>query len=224
MKRNTKTNAGELVFAVLATDVAIFTIDKGSLKVLLIDINIPPYYKNKLGIPGGLILPEETAEESVLRHIKKKANIELSYLEQLYTFSAINRDPRNRVVSVGYFGFVKPNNVNTADGIHWLSVGTLPELAFDHNQIVTKALERIKGKFGYTSIVQGLLPEEFTLSDLQSTYETVLGQGQDKRNFRKKILALGCLKATGNKRAIGRARPAELYSFVSTPEQIMDML
>jgi 8-oxo-dGTP diphosphatase len=220
-----KPNTNDLRFAVIATDVVIFAIHKGALKVLLIDIDIPPYYEGMMGIPGGVMNKEETAEESVIRHIKYKANIELSYMEQLYTFSALDRDPRNRVVSVSYFGFVKPDGLHEeVDGIHWLDVGRLPKLAFDHNEIVKKALERVRAKFEYTTIVQGLLPDKFTLSELQSVYETVLGRGQDKRNFRKKILGLGCLEATGDKRTVGRSRPAELYKFISGPDKVLDII
>ncbi|MDD4409322.1 MAG: NUDIX domain-containing protein [Candidatus Pacebacteria bacterium] len=220
-----KSSPEELRFAILATDVVIFAINNKSLDVLLIDIDIPPHYKKMMGIPGGLINDDETAEESVMRHVNNKAKIDLSYIEQLYTFSSLDRDLRNRVVSVAYFAFVKPSDILKRDAnVHWMDVRDLPELAFDHNEIIKKALDRVRGKFEYTTFVQGLLPDEFTLSELQVAYEIVLGREQDKRNFRKKILSLNCLEATGSKRVAGRSRPAELYRFISEPGQVLDII
>lgn len=219
----------ELHFAVLATDVVIFAIDGNALKVLLIDVNVPPIYKNMLGVPGGLIRPDETADDSVYRHIKVKAGLTPSYAEQLYTFSSINRDPRGRVVSVAYIALVSPEELAKRMSeeeikVYWKDVKHLPKLAYDHNEIVKKAVERLKSKFEYTTIVQGFLDKEFTLSELQDVYEIVLDRTLDKRNFRKKILAVNIVKPI-KKMRIGEAnRPAGLYTFSSKKPQIIEIL
>lgn len=202
----------DLKFAILATDVVIFAIHENALKVLLIDINIPPYYNNIYGVPGGLILPEETAEDSVYRHIRNKAGVKDINIEQLYTFSSIDRDPRGRVVSVAYFGLM-PSIITTQSKVYWKDINKLPQLAYDHKEIIKKAVERLKAKMEYTTIVRGFLPKAFTLSELQKVYEIVLNKKFDKRNFRKKMLSFGFLKSIGTQKKGEPNRPADLYKF-----------
>lgn len=201
-------------FAVIATDVVVFTILGEKLKVLLTPIN-NAYFKGSFGFPGGMILPDETADDSVKRHMKKKAGIESpAHIEQLYAMSAIDRDPRGRVVSVAYIALVPPSRAGlVAPGALWADARKLPKLAYDHNAIAEKALERLGERLENAAIGRHLLSSQFTLTDLQRVHELVLGQTLDKRNFRKKILALGLLKSTGKFRTGGRARPALLYSF-----------
>lgn len=220
MNKNNKSK--NIKFAILATDVVLFAIDQNELKVLLIKIANNPFYSNELALPGGLILPEETAEDSVFRHMRSKAKIEKTYIEQLYTFSSIKRDPRGRVVSVAYIGLIP--KCNTDKNIKWVSIKKIPTLAYDHNEIIKKAIERLKTKIEYTTIIQGLLPKDFTLSDLQNTYEIILNKKYDKRNFRKKILSLGFLKPIGKKRKGEPYRPADLYQFISKPDQVFNIL
>jgi len=222
-----KPSVKELHFAVLATDVVIFTIHEKVLKVLLINVHIPPFYKHMQGVPGGLIRPHETADASVLRHLKGKAGIVPSYIEQLYTFSSVKRDPRGRVVSVAYLVLVPPEAIskNAETGkTHWHNTRSLPKLAYDHNAIVKKGLERLEAKLGYSTIAQGFLKPEFTLGELQEVYEIVLRKKFDKRNFRKKLFALNLVRPTGGEKRGAANRPAALYKFAKRQTEFFQFL
>jgi 8-oxo-dGTP diphosphatase len=219
-----KPHKKDLKFAILATDVVIFAIHENALKVLLIDVDIPPYFNAIHGVPGGLILPEETAEDSARRIMDAKAGIVNIDIEQLYTFSSINRDPRGRVVSVAYFGLTPSTATDPSRKIYWKDVNKLPELAYDHKEIVRKAVERLKAKMEYTTIVKGFLPKEFTLSELQKAYEIVLDKKFDKRNFRKKMLSLDFLKNIGEKKSGEANRPADLYKFSTGSTQTFHII
>ncbi len=216
----------ELKFAVLAADAICFKIQGKSLLTLLGKVKANPHYPNTWAAIGGLVKKEETAEEAVERLLKEKAGLNNLYNEQLYTFSAINRDPRGRVVAVAYLCIARDNKLNDETKVEtrWCDVETLPKLAYDHNEMIKLALERLRSKFGYTNIAQYFLSNEFTLSDLQSVYETVLGRGMDKRNFRKKILASGILKNTKKHRKEGVMRPATLYTFAKQSLEIVNLL
>ncbi len=206
----------ELKFAIIATDSVIFTILNEKLKILLVPVNIPPYFHDMQGLPGGLIAPDETAEDSVFRHIRNKTGLDIGYIEQLSTFSAINRDPRGRVVSVAYTACLSEEQATKSilkDGAVWVDVRSLPKLAYDHNEIVNKALENLRAKIWHTKFVQSLLPSKFTLHEIQSVFDVILGVGSDKRNFRTKVFNLDILKKVPGKKMKGAHRPAELYSF-----------
>lgn len=215
-----------LRFAVLAVDTVLFAVLKGELKVLLMKINRPPHYRGEhWGLPGGLVDPKETAEESAVRHLWEKGGAKFSYLEQLYTFSALRRDPRGRVVSVAYMALTPAADVKKRPGdIKWFSVIKLPKLAFDHKEIIETAVERLRAKLEYTNLAFGLLPEEFTLGELQRLYEVILGHRLDKRNFRKKIFSLKLLRDLKKKRKVGRTRPAGLYRFSERRERVVGIL
>ncbi len=204
-----------LRFAVVAVDVVVFAVIDGKLSVLLGEVNRPPYYKNIEAFIGGIINADETAEEALLRHIATKTNLKKLYTEQLYTFTDIERDQRSRVVSVSYLGLLRPELIEAelAPGLRWCPVKQLPDLAYDHNQMYKTAIDRLRGKISYTTIAQFLLSKEFTLSELQNTYELILGKGVDKRNFRKKILALDIVVETGEMQSGVKNRPAALYRF-----------
>ena len=207
----------ELRFAAMAVDAVIFGIQNKKLHVLVQNVNRPPHYINVPGFPGGLIDKTETAEQAVVRHLTDKATLQKVYLEQLYTFSALERDKRNRVISVGYMGCVEPDTIDSYinDSARWVPVSTIKKLAYDHGSMFDMAIARLRGKLAYTTVAQFLLPVTFTLTELQSVYEVILGTALDKRNFRKKILALKCLKETGKIQKGVKNRPAALYSFVS---------
>lgn len=207
----------ELRFAAMAVDAVIFGIQNKKLHVLVQNVNRPPHYVNVPGFPGGLIDKTETAEQAVVRHLTNKAGLKKVYLEQLYTFSALERDKRNRVISVGYIGCVEPATVasHSSDTASWLPVSSIKKLAYDHSSMFDMAIARLRGKLAYTTVAQFLLPDTFTLTELQSVYEVILGTTLDKRNFRKKILALNCLKETGKMQEGVQNRPAALYSFTS---------
>ncbi|MEK7585185.1 MAG: NUDIX domain-containing protein [Patescibacteria group bacterium] len=224
-KRNSQTTKKELKFAILATDVVLLTMDKKVLKVLLVETAAATPFPKMKTLPGGLISPNETAEAAVERHLAHKAGVSGAELEQLYTFSSVKRDPRGRVVSVAYLGLRPTISLGTKERpVYWQDVRHLPRLAYDHNEIVSKGVERLMAKLSYTTIAKGLLPEQFTLSELQSIYESILHHEFDKRNFRKKVLALGCLKKLGAKRRGEAHRPADLYRFVGGGSQVFEIL
>lgn len=213
-----------LKFAVLAVDTVVFTIEDDTLKVLLISVNRPPHFNGTPAMPGGIITPQETAEEAAQRILREKGGLVQVYLEQLYTFSTVGRDPRGRVVSVGYLGLVSKEKARTlagGTGAWWEPVVTARHLAYDHDEILALALKRLQGKLVYTNIAFSLLPHEFTLTELQKLYEIILKKPLDKRNFRKKILDIGLVVTTGKERRGGASRPAALYRFAKhTPQEV----
>lgn len=244
-----------LRFAVLASDTALFTIKDGVLHVRLINVDRPPHFKNVPGLPGGLLLPHETAEQAAVRHLQEKTGIDAKkiYSEQLYTFSHVDRDPRGRVVAVAYLALVPWEKLNEkeqddAKGAKWVPVNPVrnraragaPEgpvgraisngvksaknLAYDHDEILALALQRLRSRVHYTTLINKLMPHEFTLTDLEKAYECLIGTDLDKRNFRKKILKLKILKKMPHKKSGGRFRPAQLYTFASPKVSEIEVL
>jgi len=217
--------------AVLATDVVLFTIKDDALFVRLITVDRLPHFKNIPGLPGGLIDAKETAEEAALRHLQTKAGISSDklHLEQLYTFSAIKRDPRGRVVAVAYLALIPWEQLSSeeqedTETAYWHKVQGLKGMAYDHDEILSVALERLRSRIHYTTLISKLLPKEVTLTDLETAYELLLGTDLDKRNFRKKILKLNILKELPKKRTGGSFRPAQLYTFASDKVKEIEML
>lgn len=214
--------------AAVAVDVVIFTVLGSELKVLLLELQEEPF-AGKWALPGGLVKLVESLDDAARRHLKTKAGLENIFLEQLYTFGAVDRDPKGRVISVAYFALVpegrfEPQTSPRYKQITWQAVNSLPELAYDHRLIITTATERLRNKLGYTNIAYSLLPDEFTLSQLQSVYETILGKSLDKRNFRKKILVVGLLKELAKKTTGQPSRPAQLYEFASRQPTVVEIL
>jgi 8-oxo-dGTP diphosphatase len=201
----------------LSVDVVAYSLRENDLKVLLIRRGVPPY-KGKWAIPGGFVRLNEGLDEAALRELEEETGVRDVYLEQLYTFGALKRDPRGRVVTVAYFALV-PDDVQARAGddaaeAAWHSMYDLPELAFDHAEILKYALQRLRYKLEYTSVGFELLPNEFTLTDLQTAYEIVLGEKLDKRNFRRRILEAEILVETNRHReGEGQGRPARLYRY-----------
>ncbi len=201
----------------LTVDCVVFGFDDGDLKVLLIEREIPPF-KGKWALPGGFVLPDETVEDAARRELEEETGITKLYLEQLYTFGELDRDPRERVVTVAYYALVKLSDhriraASDAAQAAWFSVDDLPKLAFDHARIIDVALARLQGKVRYQPIGFELLPPKFTLSQLQHLYETILERPLDKRNFRKKILSMGFLLELDEIEQDVAHRAARLYSF-----------
>ncbi len=213
-------------FAAIAIDAVVFGFVDGELAALVRPVNRPPHYVNILGFLGGLIDSKETAEEALNRILVEKGGLKQIYHEQLYTFSAVERDKRNRVVSVGYLGLVRPDIAASYkyEEAKFVPVKELKKLAYDHNDMLLMALGRLEGKLAYTTIAQYLLPRHFTLSELQSVYETVMHKEFDKRNFRKKLLALEVVKDTGRVQEGVKNRPATLYEFRSQKIQELPLL
>jgi 8-oxo-dGTP diphosphatase len=204
-----------LRFAVVAVDIVVMSIVNGELAALVSGVHRPPHYLNTKGFLGGIIKADENADEASVRILKEKGNITLSHMEQLYTFSRVDRDKRNRVVSVAYLGFVRPEIAASYEHTvaSFIPVRKLKGLAYDHDEMLAVARERLRGKFEYTTIAQFLLPKYFTLTELQSVYEMVTAITFDKRNFRKKILSLNIVTETGKMQEGVKNRPAALYQF-----------
>ena len=203
--------------AALAVDCVVFGVDEGDLKVLLIQRKLQPF-QHAWALPGGFVRMDETLDEAARRELEEEAGVKDVYLEQLYTFSAMDRDPRERVVTVAHYALAKLSDhriraATDAMGVGWFGLDDLPRLAFDHQEVVTTAHDRLRGKVRYAPIGFELLPPRFSLTQLQRLYEIVLGQELDKRNFRKKILAMDLLVETDEVEQNVRHRAARLYRF-----------
>lgn len=201
----------------VTTDCVIFGFDEGELKVLLIERGIEPF-KGKWALPGGFIEMDEDADRCAHRKLVQETGLENIYMEQLYTFTKVDRDPRYRVISIAYYALVKLADYNAQAGtdtanIKWFSLSKIPNLAFDHSKILEVAVERLKGKIKYQPIGFELLPEKFTMPDLHRLYETVLQTELDNRNFRKKILGYNLLIDLNELQRGARNRAPKLYSF-----------
>ena len=184
---------------IVAIDVAVFTIIDNDLKVMLAPREREPF-KGNLALVGGFVNVDETFDAAVKRFLRAKAGITDLYTEQLYTFGAIDRDPRDRVISIAYYALVKPEHLEQRKNAHLLSVKKIKDLPFDHCDILRYAVQRLKGKITYSTIVFTLLPKLFTLVELRRIYETVLDKKLDRSNFRRKILSRGIIKKTDRKR------------------------
>ena len=201
----------------VTVDIVIFTIDKGGLKILLVKRKLEPF-KGTWALPGGFIKKGENLSAAASRELKEETGVSSAYLQQLYTFGDPKRDPRGRVITVAYFALMHRKKLkieasSDASEAKLFSVSSLPKLAFDHRDVLVYALTRLRNKVQYTNAVWSILPENFTLGEIQNVYEIIWGRKTDKRNFRKKLLSLGLLKPVGKiKKGFGQ-RPAKLYAF-----------
>jgi len=215
----TKSFAYQYPRPAVTVDIILFVFQQEQLRVLLIRRANDPY-KGKWALPGGFVDEQEDLYDAALRELKEETNVTNVYLEQLYTFGQPGRDPRARVITVAYFALLSAEEVaqqevhgaSDAGEARWWNIYDLPDLAFDHQEILDYALQRLRWKLEWTALGFLLLPSEFTLSELQRVYETILNEPLDKRNFRRKILTADVLEPTGNIRA-GDHRPAKLYRF-----------
>jgi 8-oxo-dGTP diphosphatase len=211
----------------VAVDVVLFTIADKELKTLLVKIKKGPF-AGRWAFPGGLVQVGESLDEAARRELYEKTGVQDLYLEQLYTFGDARRDPTAHTVAVAYFALVPHLAHELRSGekyadVGWFPVRSLPPLAYDHNEIAAYALQRLQAKLGYTNIVYSLLPREFTLAELQEIYEVILHEKLDRRNFRRKILALGLLKPLQKTRR-GAHRPATLYTFTRRSPMNVEVL
>jgi 8-oxo-dGTP diphosphatase len=200
----------------VTVDIVIFAVRERTRQVLLVKRGVPPF-QGQHAIPGGFIHEDESLEDAALRELYEEAGVRNVFLEQLYSFSDPKRDPRGRVITVAYFALIGSDErtlIAGADAAEagWFPVNNLPPLAFDHQHILEYALERLRNKVEYTTVSFELLPEKFTLSELQAVYETILGRPLDKRNFRRKIALLGILRPLREWQRTGR-KPAQLFRF-----------
>ncbi len=211
----------------VTADIVIFTIQKGELKVLLVKRKINPF-KGKWAIPGGFVRIGESLEDAAKRELLEETGVKNVYLEQLYTFGEPGRDPRGRVITVAYMALVNSEEINLkaatdASDVGWFSVKKIPELAFDHKNILNYSLKRLKWKFEYTTVAFSLLPKKFTISQIQNIYEIAFNKRFDKRNFNKKILSLNLLKEEGVNKDVAH-RPPMIYSLKKEIGEIINMI
>lgn len=203
----------------ITTDVVIFTIKDNKLQVLLVRRANEPF-KGRWAIPGGFIRLSENLDNAALRILKEKTNVDNIYLEQLYTFGDPLRYPSSRVITCAYFALIRSDDIKLSfdnsqsiTEVQWHEVYNLPTLAFDHKEIIEYSLKRMRERLEFCPIAFQLLPEKFTLTELQKSYELILDMKLDKRNFRKKVLTGSVLKELNEYTKIGSKRPARLYSF-----------
>lgn len=202
----------------VTVDVVIFSLIDDHLKVLLVRRKQWPF-QGMWAIPGGFVQMNESLQEAAERELGEETGVKDVYIEQLYTFGQPDRDPRTRVITVAYFAIVPADAIthheagSDAEETAWHDMDALPELAFDHRKILEYALTRLRYKLEYTTVGFELLPNVFTLSELQHAYELILGEALDKRNFRRKILSADILEDTGEKSREGEGRPAQLFRY-----------
>ena len=201
----------------VTVDCVVFGLDDGDLKILLIERALEPY-QGRWALPGGFIKMDEDLETSARRELTEETGVSELYLEQLAAFGSPGRDPRERVITVAYFAIVNLFDHNLkadtdARRAVWFPADELPDLAFDHHLIFDEALRRLRGKVRYQPVGFEFLPKKFSLTQVQKLYETILGEGLDKRNFRKKILSTGLLVPLGELEVDVAHRAAQLYRF-----------
>jgi 8-oxo-dGTP diphosphatase len=201
----------------VTVDCIIFGFDGQNLKVMLVQRKSDPFAK-MWALPGAFVNEDESLESCAERVLMKEGNITGVYLEQLFTFGKPSRDPRERVISVAYMGLVKTADFELIAGndelqIEWRDVEQVGDLAFDHNEIIATAIQRIRGKIRYQPIGFELMNSKFTLPQLQQLYEAILGQSLDRRNFRKKLLSMQILKQLSEKQQNVAHKAAFYYEF-----------
>ena len=199
----------------VTTDVVVFTLRKQRLMLLLVKRRGEPF-AGSWALPGGFLEPDEDLEQCATRELEEETGLRDIYLEQLFTFGHPDRDPRGRIISITYYALVSSDRLelhaaSDATDAAWFAYDALPALAFDHRDIIRLAHRRLVSKLGYSSIGFQFLPETFTLSDIQRVHETLLNTSLDKRNFRKRILALDLVEQTGRMSRSGNHRPAREY-------------
>ena len=208
---------------VLTTNIVVFTLRDERLKLLLVRRRNAPC-EGYWSLPGGVVGEDEDIEANATRKLEEGTGVSGVYLEQLYTFGAPARDPRERVISVAYYALVASKRLRLrtdehSEGVAWFALDELPELAFDHAQMADTAHQRLAAKLDYSTIAFQFMPERFTLSDLQKVFQIILNCELDKRNFRKRMLAMDQIRQTSEVRRNGSHRPARLYR-VNNPHEV----
>lgn len=211
----------------LAVDNVVFTIKDGQLHVLLVQRNTEPF-KGQWTLSGGFVMDNESLKDAAYRKLEIETDVDNVYLEQLYTFGEVDRDPRSRIVSTSYMAVINHKDLhaqasNYIESLEVYSVDDLPEMAFDHEKIINYGVERLKNKLEYTNIAQFLLPDLFSLSQLQNVYEVIFEHEYDTRNFRKKIKNLDIIEYSGQKQKNVQHRPAKLYQFKSNDLEVVEI-
>ena len=202
----------------LTVDCVVFGLEANTaLKVLLIARKLSPY-RGQWALPGGFVQMQESVDEAAVRELQEETGVTDVFLEQLYTFGAVGRDPRDRTISVAYYALINLQEhpvqaASDASDARWFELADLPKLGFDHGEILGCAITRLQSKIRYEPIGFELLPTLFTLSQIQNLYEQILERRLDKRNFRKKLLKMDLLLDTGKKEQAVSHRAAQLYQF-----------
>ena len=200
-------------------DCVIFGFEAGELKILLIERNEDPF-KDWLALPGSLVNQEESIDDAAERILYELTGLRDLHMQQFHTFGEVNRHPRGRIITVAYYALIRINGqkelrpiTQFARKAFWHPVNELPKLAFDHSEIFHTGFNKIRRRLSYLPIAFELLPEKFTLTQLQGCYEAILNKKLDKRNFRKKMLSYGFLKELSEKQKGVSYRAAKLYKF-----------
>lgn len=210
-----------------SVDMTIFTIEDDTLKILLVKRAQFPA-KGEWALPGGFInlKADGTLNDTVSRKLKEKTGVEISHLEQVSTYGSASRDPRGWSVTIAYMALISNKNITltldeSSEEVVWLPIEEIQnnyQLAFDHNAILADSYQRLKSKVQYTSLPINLLPTTFTLSELQKTFELILGYSIEKKSFRRRLLAADIITETGDMR-VGSNRPAKLYCAKSSSKE-----
>ncbi len=198
----------------ITVDVVILTLKNNAIQVLLVKrLNEP--FKDKWAIPGGYVRLSENLDQAALRVLKERTNVDNIYLEQLYTFGDPLRHPNARVITCAYFALVRAEDLNviTNDELAWFKVSDLPQLAFDHKDIIEYSMKRTRERLEICPVAYQLLNEKFTLTEMQKAYELIMSKQLDKRNFRKKAIATEGLIELNEYTKSSSKRPARLYTF-----------
>jgi 8-oxo-dGTP diphosphatase len=203
----------------VTVDIVIFTVQDEDLRILLVKRRQWPF-KDRWALPGGFVKMKESLEEAAERELYEETNVKEVYLEQLHAFGEPKRDPRTRVITIAYYALIKSEDLflkaaSDVKEAQWISTKKLPKLAFDHERIVDFAIARLRSMISMSTIAFQFLPQDFTLTELQRIHEIVLDRRLDKRNFRRKVLSLGILEETMNRKLEGRHRPAQLFRFTA---------
>jgi len=201
----------------LTVDIVVFSVMKGELQVLLIKRKRPPF-KGQLAIPGGFVEDDESLREAALRELHEETGVKNIFIKKLTAYGDVNRDPRGRTVSVVFMALIdrekfKLRATEDAAEALWINIDAVRRLAFDHNRILDDSWDELRYEVQTTNIASQLLPELFTLAELQALYESILNKKLDKRNFRKRMKSLGILLASRETQMEGAHRPARLYRF-----------
>lgn len=215
MEENNKLYSYKYPHPAVTADCVIFGFDGVSIKVLLIQRGIEPY-KGQWAFPGGFLQMDETVEECAKRELEEETGLKSASVEQFYTFSAVNRDPRERVITIAHYALVRLSEVKGGDdaaSAQWFAMNEIPSLAFDHERILRMAVKRLKERICFEPIGFELLAEVFTMTELQNLYEAILEVKFDRRNFYNKMLKLGILSEAEPRPAGASRRTPTKYRF-----------
>lgn len=201
----------------VTTDCVIFGFDGKDLNILLVERGLEPF-KGAWALPGGFLKMDETVEECAKRELQEETNVSNVFLEQFHIFSAVDRDPRERVLTVAFYALVKPSDYEVIGGddasqAEWFEQNELPPLAFDHEEVINMAKECLKEKLRTKPIAFKLLNDKFSMTELQTLYEVILDTKYDRRNFYRKALSSGFLSEEGVSEKVQASRRTNLYSF-----------